>query len=49
MIFTSLSGNNAHWSIIGVTSIYLETNQSFRVYLKWEEGSGGTLTVPKAK
>jgi hypothetical protein len=31
--FTTLGGNNAHWSVVGATNIYSATATGFRVYL----------------
>lgn len=33
-VFTSLRGDNGHWEVKGVTSVYCNTNAGFRVYLR---------------
>lgn len=34
---TSIGGNSSHWDAIGASAVYLATNTSFRVYVKWTE------------
>ena len=36
---TSLGGNSSHWATTGATSVYSPTATSFRVYVRWADGS----------
>ena len=36
---TSLGGNSGHWATTGGTSVYLPTPTSFRIYVRWADGS----------
>jgi hypothetical protein len=37
--FTSLGGNSSHWATTGVTAICMPSPTSFRVYVRWSNGS----------
>jgi hypothetical protein len=45
--FTSLSGSSRHWEIIGTTSVYEATKDSFKVFLRWRPET--RLTAAEAK
>ena len=33
--FTSITGTNAHWTLIGSNAIYQRTNESFQIYIRF--------------
>ncbi|MGX2996817.1 hypothetical protein JNUCC64_21505 [Streptomyces sp. JNUCC 64] len=36
---TSLGGDGTHWGTVGASSVYSPTQNGFRVYLQWKDGS----------
>jgi hypothetical protein len=45
---TSIGGNSSHWSTTGATSIYNPSATSFRVYVRWVDGSPLTPATANA-
>jgi len=45
--FTSIGGKSRHWVLVGPTSIYEATKNSFRVYVRY--ANGGNLNAKTAK
>ena len=44
-IFTSLSGRSSHWTVTGVTSIYSESKDGFRIYIHHDTSDAGALAA----